>query len=253
LSEQEKKVYVVIPSRYGSGRLPGKPLIILAGRPLILHVLDRAKEIKGVDRVIVATDDERIAKAVKQDGEEAIMTPEDLKTGSDRVGWVIKNLNCDIVINLQGDEPLIDTVAIQNAIEALKLDNDLQVTTLGFPLKSKKVWRNPNVVKIVTDENQNALYFSRESIPFFRNGKFQYLDGLYQHLGVYIFRREFLLKFLEWESSPFEIAEKLEQLRILAKGYKIRVIKTDSPSFGVDTPDDIAKVEELLKKKRTGS
>lgn len=249
MSDQGKKVYVVIPSRYGSGRLPGKPLILLAGRPLILHVLERAKEIKGVDRVIVATDDERIAKAVEQEGEEAMLTPEDLKTGSDRVGWVIKKYECDIVVNLQGDEPLIDTMAIEQAIEALKLDNNLHVTTLGFPLKSKKVWQDPNVVKIITDENQNALYFSRESIPFFRNGKFQYLDGLYQHLGVYIFRREFLLKYLEWESAPFELAEKLEQLRILAKGYKIKVIKTNSPSFGVDTPEDIVKVEEMLRKK----
>lgn len=240
---------MVIPSRYGSIRLPGKPLIQLAGRPLILHVLKRAKEIAGVDRVIVATDDERIVKAIEQEGEEAMMTPTDLKTGSDRVGWVIKNLECDIVVNLQGDEPLIDTAAVQQAIEALKLDNELHVATLGCPLQSKKTWRDPNVVKIITDEKHNALYFSRESIPYFRNGKFEYLDGLYQHLGVYIFKREFLLKFLEWKSSPLELAEKLEQLRILAKGYKIKVIPTKSPSFGVDTQDDIEKVEEMLKKK----
>jgi 3-deoxy-manno-octulosonate cytidylyltransferase (CMP-KDO synthetase) len=250
LNPQLKKVYVIIPSRYGSARLPGKPLILLAGRPLILHVLERAKEIKGVDRIIVATDDERICHAVEQEGEEAMMTPEELKTGSDRVGWLIKKLECDIVVNLQGDEPLIDTMAIEQAIQAIKDDNSLHVTTLGFPLKSKKAWQDPNVVKIITDENKNALYFSRESIPFFRNGKFQYLDGLFQHLGVYIFRREFLLKFLKWKSSPFELAEKLEQLRILTKGYKIKVITTSSPSFGVDTPDDIDKVEEMIKKKR---
>jgi 3-deoxy-manno-octulosonate cytidylyltransferase (CMP-KDO synthetase) len=249
LSAKQSKVFVVIPSRYGSGRLPGKPLILLAGRPLILHVLERAKEIKGVDQVIVATDDERIAKAVEQEGEQAILTPEDLKTGSDRVGWVIKKFECDIVVNLQGDEPLIDTIAIEQAIDALKKNNDIHVTTLGFPIKNKKVWQDPNVVKIITDENQNAIYFSRESIPFFRNGKFQQLEGLFQHLGVYIFRREFLLKYLEWESSPLELAEKLEQLRILAKGYKIKVIQTDSPSFGVDTPNDVARVEEMLKKK----
>lgn len=248
-SNQAKKVFVVIPSRYGSSRLPGKPLIQLAGRPLVIHVLERAKEIKGVDRVIVATDDERIVKAVEREGEEAIMTPADLKTGSDRVGWVINKLECDIVVNLQGDEPLIDTVAVQHAIEELRLDDNLHVATLGYPLKSKKIWQDPNVVKIITDENRNALYFSRETIPYFRNGKFESLDGLYQHLGVYIFKRKFLLKFLEWESSLLELAEKLEQLRILSKGYKIKVITTNSPSFGVDTPEDIQKVEEMLKKK----
>jgi 3-deoxy-manno-octulosonate cytidylyltransferase (CMP-KDO synthetase) len=221
----------------------------LAGRPLILHVLERAKEINGIDRVIVATDDERIIEAVNQEGEEAIMTPESLESGSDRVGWVAKTLSCDIVVNLQGDEPLIDATAIQNAVIALKKEPTLKVSTLGFPLMKKRNWQDQNIVKVLTDENQNALYFSRQPVPFFRDGSFHSLSVLYQHLGVYVYRRDFLLQFLEWEKSDLEKVEKLEQLRILNKGYKMRVIPTNSPSFGVDTPEDLIKVEEMLKKK----
>jgi len=242
-------VFVIIPARYGSKRLPGKPLISLVGRPLILHVLERAKEIQGVDRVIVATDDERIVQAVEQAGEEAIMTPESLVSGSDRVGWVAKNQNCDIVVNLQGDEPLIDALAVQQAIDTLKSDRNLQVATLGYPLSKRKAWQDQNIVKVITDEYQNALYFSRQPIPFFRDGNFLPFPGLFQHLGVYVYRRNFLLKFLEWEKSYLEEVEKLEQLRIMYKGYKIRVVPTQSPSFGVDTPDDLVKVEEMLKQK----
>jgi 3-deoxy-manno-octulosonate cytidylyltransferase (CMP-KDO synthetase) len=243
------EVIAIIPARYGSTRLPGKPLLSLAGRPLILHVLDRAKEIKSVNRVLVATDDDRIIKSVTEYGGEAIMTPIELSSGSDRVGWVAKSLSCEIVVNLQGDEPLIDTVAIDRAISVLQNDKSQMVATLGYPIKKENLWKNVNVVKVIADENYQAIYFSRQPIPYFRDGKFKMLPRLYQHLGVYIFRKNFLMEYLDWKPSMLEQAEKLEQLRILERGYDIKVIETDSPSFGVDTSEDLLRVEQLLKQK----
>jgi 3-deoxy-manno-octulosonate cytidylyltransferase (CMP-KDO synthetase) len=243
------QVVVIIPARYGSKRFPGKPLIKLAGQPLIVHVWQRAREIPGIDRVIVATDDDRIFKVIGQTGGEAVMTPVDLPSGSDRVGWVASSLDCEIIVNLQGDEPLIDTRAVAQAVKALQLNPHLNVATLGFPLEKEKVWKDPNVVKVLTDENNDALYFSRLPIPFFRDLDFSPTPGLFQHLGVYIYRKKFLMEFLNWSPSPLEKAEKLEQLRILSKGFKIKIIPTSSPSFGVDTPDDVSRVEEMLIKR----
>jgi len=245
------KVAVIIPARYGSKRFPGKPLIKLAGQPLIIHVWQRAREIPGIDRVIVATDDDRIYKVLEQAGAEAVMTPEDLPSGSDRVGWVASSLDCEIIVNLQGDEPLIDSQAVAQAVDALRLDPHLKVATLGFPLEKEKMWKDSNVVKVLTDENNNALYFSRLPIPYFRDLPFFPVPGLFQHLGVYIYRKNFLMEFLSWSPSELEKAEKLEQLRILSKGFKIRIIPTAAPSFGVDTPEDVLRVEEMLKGKGT--
>lgn len=242
-------VVVIIPARFSSTRLPGKPLISLAGRPLILHVLDRAKEIKSVEKVIVATDDERIVDVVAAAGEEVVMTPENLPSGSDRAGWVVRDVECKIVVNLQGDEPLIDTEAVEKAIQLLLNSKDIMAATLGFPLQNEVMWKDFNVVKVITDENLNALYFSRQPIPHYRNGKFKQNPRLFQHLGVYIYRKQFLLDYLKWEPSVLEQAEKLEQLRILDKGFSIRVIETTRPSFGVDTLDDAIRIEKLLNKK----
>jgi 3-deoxy-manno-octulosonate cytidylyltransferase (CMP-KDO synthetase) len=157
-------------------------------------------------------------------------------------------LDCEIIVNLQGDEPLIDCRAVSQAVDALRLNPQLNVATLGFPLKREKVWKDPNIVKILTDENNDALYFSRQPIPYFRDLPFSPTPGLFQHLGVYIYRKNFLVEFLNWSPSPLEKAEKLEQLRILSKGFKIKIIPTTAPSFGVDTPDDVSRVEEMLKK-----
>jgi 3-deoxy-manno-octulosonate cytidylyltransferase (CMP-KDO synthetase) len=243
----KNNVVVIIPARYGSTRLPGKPLITLAGRPLILHVLDRAKQIPIIDKVIVATDDSRILDVVSAEGETAIMTPKSLPTGTDRVGWVAKNLDYEIVVNLQGDEPLINTLSIQKAVEELKDNSSINIATLGYPLQKEKSWNDPNVVKMIADENNDAIYFSRNPIPYFCDNKFKTFKNLYQHLGVYIYRKNFLLDFVNWELSDLEKAENLEQLRILNKGFKIRIIRTDSPSFGVDTLEDVRKVEIMLR------
>ncbi len=242
-----RKVIVIIPARYNASRLPGKPLIQLAGQPLIVHVVNRAKMIPLVDEVIVATDDERIMETVQEAGETAVLTPDDIPTGSDRVGWVARDLDAEIVVNLQGDEPLVDTEGVHTAIEILHKNSHLHVATLGFPLTEKKAWEDPNLVKVITDKNQYALYFSRRPIPYFREVDFQPIPCLYQHIGVYIYRKDFLLEYLSWEPSPLERAEKLEQLRILSHGYSIYVVEAKNPSWGVDTPEDIEFVEKMLK------
>lgn len=242
-------IAVIIPSRYASTRLPGKPLVPLGGQPLILQVLNRARQIPDAGRIIVATDDRRIARVVEQANGEAVITPANLPSGSDRVGWVARNLNYDIVINLQGDEPFIDVEAIRSAATVLEENSQLQVATLGYPLSDEKLWNDPNVVKVLTDKQQRALYFSRQPIPCFRDHQFHPINGLYQHIGVYLYRREFLLEFLSWEPSPLEQAEKLEQLRILYHGYDIYVGRAGFPSIGVDTPEDLKKVNQLLERK----
>ncbi|MEJ2634595.1 MAG: 3-deoxy-manno-octulosonate cytidylyltransferase [Calditrichia bacterium] len=243
------EVAVIIPARYGSTRFPGKPLTPVGGRPLILHVLDRAREISSAAKILVATDDQRIADVVRKEGGEVAMTPSELASGSDRVGWVARNLHAKIIVNLQGDEPLIDTRGIRKAMEYLEQNASVNVSTLGYPLDDEAKWKNPNVVKVLTNLDNKALYFSRSPVPNFRESRFHKMPGLFQHLGVYVYRREFLLNFLELEPAPFETAEKLEQLRILHYGYHIQVIQANFPSAGIDSPEDVEKVEQLLKEK----
>lgn len=240
------KTAIVIPARYHSTRLPGKPLIKIAGKPLIHHVIDRAREIAVADQIVVATDDERILRVVGEYGAEAVLTPADLASGSDRVGWAARRMECQIVVNLQGDEPLIDTRAVEKAVNELLEDPSLNVATLGYPLRNVEDWRNENVVKVLTDQDGRALYFSRQSLPFFRGADFSPLPVLFQHIGVYIYRRRFLLNYLTWPVAPLEAAEKLEQLRILHHGEKIKVIPADNPSLGVDTPADVERLATLF-------
>lgn len=243
-------VIAVIPARFGSKRLPGKPLIPIHGRFLILHVLDRAKEINSIDRIIVATDDDRVVEVVEKEGAEAMLTPSELPSGSDRVAWVAQNIKCRIIVNIQGDEPLIDTAGIEKAVKILSNDINLDIVTLGFPLTKKALWMDPNVVKVLTDEKNFALYFTRQAIPFFRDGSFRPLPGLYHHLGVYLYRRQTLLELQKWEISPLEAAERLEQLRFLFKGLKVKVIEARFPSYGVDVLDDVSSVEKILKMRK---
>ncbi len=244
-----QRATIVIPARYASTRLPGKPLLSLVGKPMIQWVYERAAQIPNAGQVIVATDDKRIYDAVCGFGGNVQMTPDTLKTGSERVGFVAKDLTSDIVVNLQGDEPLISAAAVAEAIDLLEKDPACQVSTLGCPIEREEDWQNPSIVKVVTDSNDTALFFSRAGIPHPRNEAFRPSPRLLRHLGVYVFRRQFLLDYLQWPPGELESIELLEQLRILERGFSIRVARTDEVSPGVDTPEDVKVVEDMIKMK----
>lgn len=243
------EVVVIIPARYSSQRLPGKPLTQIAGKPLIRRSYERALQIKQASKVIIATDDHRVESVAKSFHANVVMTPSSISSGSERVGFVAKNIEAEIIVNLQGDEPFISTEAIDDAIVDLKNNSEINISTLSCPLESEDEWHNPSVVKVLIDKELNAIYFSRSAIPFFRDDKYHYLPQLKKHIGAYIFRKEFLMQFLKWEETPLEKIEKLEQLRILENGYKIRIIETEKNSFGVDTPEDVTYIETLIKNK----
>ena len=250
-------VTVVIPARYASTRFPGKPLADLCGKPMIQWVYERSSLCESVDRVIVATDDVRIADAVEAFGGVVAMTRSDHATGTDRLAEVAAGLNDDLIVNVQGDEPLIDPAMIQAALDPMLVDNSIPMGTLKTPLTSMEEYLNPNVVKVVTDRRGFALYFSRAPIPYPRD----FNDGLDQrwnelatakHIGLYVYRREFLLKYPSLQVTPLEAQECLEQLRALEHGYRIRVAKTDLVGQGVDTPEDLERVKELLASSSPG-
>lgn len=243
------RAVVIIPARYASTRLPGKPLIPLGGKPMIRWVYERALQIPGVDRVLVATDDTRILETVHDFGGEACLTPPEIRNGSERVGFVARDLKAEIVVNLQGDEPLISARAVGEALRTLLDDPRPVAATLGYPLKTEAEWRNPAVVKVITDANGNTLYFSRAPIPFHRDEGFSPLPLLYRHIGVYVFRKPFLMEFLSWPEGALETREKLEQLRILERGYSLKLVEAETLSPGVDTPEDLEAVEKLLEMK----
>lgn len=244
---KQPPVVAVIPARYASTRLPGKPLIPLCGKPMIQWVYEKAWQIPRVQRVLVATDDQRILDAVRNFGGEAQLTPAEIPTGSERVGFLVKDVPADIVVNLQGDEPLIDAPAVGRVIEALLARPEIPLGTLGAPLRSETEWRNPSVVKLLVDADMNAIYFSRAPIPHPRDEAFRPLARLLRHIGVYVFRKAFLLDYLQWPEGELERVEKLEQLRVLEKGFKIKVVQAAKPSPGVDTPEDVKQVEALIK------
>lgn len=234
---------MIIPARYASERLPGKPLADMGGRPMVAHVLARAQAARGVRRAVVATDDERIAAAVRAAGGEAVMTPADCASGSDRCARAARMLGpVDVVVNVQGDEPLLEPAAIE-AVAAAFADPAVEMATLARPLRDGE-WENPNVVKVVRDARGDALYFSRASIPHRRGGGVSALARA--HVGIYGFRAAFLQRFAALPPTPLEREEKLEQLRALEHGHRIRVIDTDYAAFGIDTPEDLARVRALL-------
>lgn len=243
------KTVVIIPARYASSRLPGKPLARIAGKPLIQWVYERAQEVMNAGEVFIVTDDSRIADAAKSFEAKVMMSPDNIQSGSERVGFAAQNIDANIIVNLQGDEPFVPTDAVDTAISELQDNPELKVITLACPLLSEDEWRNPSVVKVLLDEDMHAIYFSRATIPFFRDEAFHSLPRLMKHIGVYVFRKDFLLRFLTWEETTLEKAEKLEQLRILENGHKIRVVKTEKSSFGVDTPADVSYIEKLIKEK----
>ena len=235
---------VVIPARMGSTRLANKPLVEIAGRPMIEHVYRRAQMAKGVERVIVATDHEDVAAAVKRFGGDVMMTGE-CRTGTDRVAEVARKLpNFGIIVNIQGDEPLLPPEMIEEVTAPLLSDPKLGMASLKRLFLDEEEPTLPSMVKVVTDLNENALYFSRSLAPYPRNAVEK---GPFLHVGIYAFRRDFLLQFTELHSTPLERAEGLEQLRALEHGIKIRVPTTTHFSIGVDTPDDLERVRNMFK------
>ena len=240
------KAICVIPSRYSSTRLPGKPLKLIAGAPMICRVYERASKAKLIDKAIVATDDERILEAVKTYGGEAMMTRADHPTGTDRLAEVANNFNdVDLIINVQGDEPLIEPSLIDELISLFDDDEHLQMATVATELKDETEIKNPNNVKVVTDLNNNALYFSRSPIPYPRNKE---KSPVYKHIGIYAYRHDFLLKYAKMQPTPLEQTESLEQLRALENGYKIKVLHSNNQFVGVDTEEDLQLVNEIYKK-----
>jgi 3-deoxy-manno-octulosonate cytidylyltransferase (CMP-KDO synthetase) len=240
----ESSVLAVIPARFHSTRLPGKILADIAGRPMIEHVYRRAGAARLVHGVIVATDDERVAAVVRGFGGAALMTRADHVSGTDRIAEAVSSLPCRAVVNVQGDEPLIEPGTIDAAIKPLLEDSTVEMSTLSRPLVSLEEFRNPNVVKVVANSRGDALYFSRAPIPFSRD------PGLpapaRAHVGLYVYRRETLLKLAGLSAAPLETLESLEQLRALAHGIRIRVVETTHAAPGVDTPEDLERVRQMI-------
>jgi 3-deoxy-manno-octulosonate cytidylyltransferase (CMP-KDO synthetase) len=235
-------VVAIIPARYHSTRLPGKALADIGGRPMIEHVYRRAAEAQGVDAVVVATDDQRIASAVEAFGGVVRLTQATHRTGTDRIAEVAANLSCDIVVNVQGDEPLIDPAMISAVVEPLRSDPSIVMTTARRKLTDPDDFRNQHVVKVVTDPQGDALYFSRAPIPC---GADPTGTPAFIHVGLYGFRRDFLLRFAALPQTPLEVVESLEQLRALEHGYRIRTVVTEHHSIGVDTPQDLERARRL--------
>jgi 3-deoxy-manno-octulosonate cytidylyltransferase (CMP-KDO synthetase) len=232
---------IVIPARYASSRLPGKPLLRHTGKYLVQHVYEQAQRARRAGEVLVATDDPRIVAAVESFGGRALLTRRDHPSGTDRVAEVARGLDVDVVINLQGDEPLVDPAALDLLPALLERDTDAEMATLAVPLTSAEQWRNPNCVKVVCDTNGRALYFSRSPIPYVRDGQPDFTaqpPRFLQHLGLYAYRRRFLLGLATLPPEPLEQLEKLEQLRVLALGRRIQVGVVRQAAIGVDTNED---------------
>ena len=249
---QELNIVVIIPARYASTRLHAKPLIDLCGKPMIQHVYERAKEATLVTDVIVATDHEHIAEAVRKFGGKVMMTPSSLRSGSDRIAHAAKTLpEAEIIVNVQGDEPLIVPQMIDEAIKPMVDDRNIQVGTLVKKITSAEELKNAGTVKVVIDTNGFAIYFSRSPIPYLRDSAeidtWHREHLYYKHIGLYVFRREFLLTFASWQESTLEQAEKLEQLRIIEHGYKIKATATTYDSVPVDTAEDAQRVRNLMQ------
>lgn len=250
-------VVAIIPARYGSTRLPGKPLVNIGGKPMIQHVYESASKARELDRVLVATDDRRIEKAVKSFGGEVMMTAKRHRSGTDRLAEVAHKIRADWLVNVQGDLPFVHADTIARAVRPMQRDRTIPMATVCTPIYEESEWRNPNVVKVLTDRAGFALYFSRSPIPFVRNGVIdprgkktarakRHLFG-YRHLGLYVYRRDFLLKFARLQPTELERIESLEQLRALQNGYRIYVAEVDERSIEVDTLADLKTAERYLK------
>ncbi len=241
------RILGVIPARFASSRFPGKALATIAGKPMIQHVFERASMSRYLTGgLVVATDDERIASAARKFGAPVRMTRADHPSGTDRAAEVASATDADIVVNIQGDEPLIDPAAVDAAILALLGEPTSSMATLMKRIEDPEEIANPNVVKVVTDLSGRAIYFSRLPVPYVREpGPAPYLTR-YKHIGLYVYRRDLLLSYSDLPVGPLEQAERLEQLRALENGHSIRVVETEYDSLGVDTPEDLARVSKLF-------
>jgi len=241
-------IIAIIPARYSSRRFPGKVIADLDGKPVVQHVYERVSGAESVSQVVIATDDSRIEQAVNEFGGEVIMTSPDHASGTDRVAEAVEKINRgDIIVNVQGDEPLIEPAVIDAVVQKIIDDEGIACSTASSPITDEAVYHDPNAVKVVMDIHGRALYFSRSSLPFCRDGSFVGIS--YVHTGIYCFRRNFLKIFTTLEPTPLEKAEKLEQLRILEHGYRIGVVITGETPKGIDTEDDLEAVREMYEKK----
>ena len=251
------KTFGIIPSRFGSSRFPGKPLAVLAGKPLVAWVVEAVRRAKSLDEVFVATDDERIANAVEGCGGKAVMTPSELPSGTDRIACAARTFlggefaDDDILVNIQGDEPLIDPALVDSLVARLRDDARWDMATAATPIKSQDDFAAKTVVKIALDRDGGALYFSRAPIPCDRDGEPDLASGLFvRHLGIYAYRGAFLRRYVAEPPCALEKTEKLEQLRALWMGARIAVVATEDEGVGVDTPEDAVRVERLLLARR---
>jgi 3-deoxy-manno-octulosonate cytidylyltransferase (CMP-KDO synthetase) len=243
----------VIPARYGSTRLEGKPLKEICGKPMIQYVYDMARRARLLDEVIVATDDHRIVEAVESFGGKVRMTSVHHPTGTDRIAEVVRQMDVEVVVNIQGDEPLLESRMIDEAVRPLLDSRELPASTLCCRIREERKLNDPNVVKVVFDRNGFALYFSRSLIPYPKKREgFQ----AYEHIGVYVYRKDFLMQYVEMQQTPLELTESLEQLRILETGHRMMVVETkyDYEGLSVDTLEDLERVREIIEKggKKTG-
>ena len=238
-----RKILGVIPARYGSSRFPGKALAPIASKTMLQHVFERASQARYITSIIIATDDKRIEEAARSFGAPVRMTRADHVSGTDRAAEIASAESAELIVNIQGDEPLIDPGAIDAAILPLTDDASVQMGTLKKRIEDPREIGDPNVVKVVTDRSGNAIYFSRSTIPYVRDAR---ECAHYKHIGLYVYRRDFLLRYADLPVGPLARAARLEQLRALENGYPIRVVETDYESLGVDTPEDLERVSRLF-------
>jgi 3-deoxy-manno-octulosonate cytidylyltransferase (CMP-KDO synthetase) len=241
------KVLAVIPARFASTRFPGKIIAPLAGKPLVVHTYERAREARLVDEVVVATDDARVAAALAPYGVPVAMTRADHPSGTDRIAEVAARSDAAIVVNVQGDEPSIDPNTIDAAIRPLLDDSSLPMSTVRRLITDAASIDDPNVVKVVCDIRGRAIYFSRHAIPYVRDAADRAVACHWQHVGLYVYRRDFLLRYAKLPQTPLEMLEKLEQLRVIENGFAIAVVDTEYESIGVDTPEDLEKARALIE------
>jgi 3-deoxy-manno-octulosonate cytidylyltransferase (CMP-KDO synthetase) len=249
------KILGVIPARYASSRFPGKVLAAIGGKTMLQHVWERASAARYLTEVVIATDDERIRDAAQSFRSRVVMTRPDHVSGTDRVAEAASASNAAVIVNIQGDEPMIDPAAIDAAVLGLLDQDDVPMATLKKQIERAGELTDPNVVKVVTDHAGNALYFSRLPIPFVRETSTKDADEgaavrdiYFKHIGLYVYRRDFLLGYPDLPVGPLEQSERLEQLRALENGYKIRVVETEYESLGVDTPEDWERVSALFER-----